>query len=131
MLYIGGKKLRNRVKLSTKVKTCVPNLAVVRRFDCSLEPNTKSTGMDTPLLNISPLYFLGMSRASDNTKAAMKKQMRRTHTVFSHVRPWPFSFLHLSSKFLKRPFRRLYWSRHFLKRWLGNKWKARHCLLLF
>ena len=34
MLYIGGKKLRNRVKLSTKVKTCVPNLAVVRRFDC-------------------------------------------------------------------------------------------------
>ena len=34
MLYIGGKKLRNRVKLSTKVKTCVPKLAVVRRFDC-------------------------------------------------------------------------------------------------
>ena len=23
------------VKLSTKVKTCVPNLAVVRRFDCT------------------------------------------------------------------------------------------------
>ena len=37
MLYIGGKKLRNRVKLSTKVKTCVPNLAVVRRFDCILK----------------------------------------------------------------------------------------------
>ena len=34
MLYTGGKKLRNRVKLSTKVKMCVPNLAVVRRFDC-------------------------------------------------------------------------------------------------
>ena len=39
MLHIGDKKLRNRVKLSTKVKTCVPNLAVVRRFDCICDNN--------------------------------------------------------------------------------------------
>ena len=40
MLYTGGKKLRNRVKLSTKVKMCVPNLAVVRRFDCNVNMPT-------------------------------------------------------------------------------------------
>ena len=34
-----------------------------------------------------------MEQATDKTKNAMKKQIRRIHSVFSHVRPSPFSFL--------------------------------------
>ena len=30
---------------------------------------------------------LGLSKATDSTKDAMKKQIRRIHSVFSHVRP--------------------------------------------
>ena len=41
-----------------------------------------------------------MSKASDNTKAWMKKQIRRIHSIYSHVRPWPFSFLRHSSQSL-------------------------------
>ena len=33
------------------------------------------------------LYTLGMSRASDNIKDAMKKQIQLINSVFSHVRP--------------------------------------------
>ena len=68
-----------------------------------------------------------MSKASDNTKARVKKQIRRIHSVFCHVRPWPFSFLRHSSQILKPSFIEksyaLYSSRHLLKRWLGNEWK--------
>ena len=32
-------------------------------------------------------HFLGMSKASIYTKASLKKQIRRTHSVFSHVGP--------------------------------------------
>ena len=48
----------------------------------------------------SPLsfLFLGMSKASYNSKAAMKKKFQCVHSVFSHVGPRPFSFLHHSSK---------------------------------
>ena len=42
-----------------------------------------------------------MSKATDNTKAGMKKQIRRFHSVFSHIRPWPFSFLRHSSQTLE------------------------------
>ena len=45
----------------------------------------KSTKMDAHLLSISFFPFR-MSKASDNTKAAMKKQVWRIHSVFSHVR---------------------------------------------
>ena len=50
----------------------------------------KSKGMDTSFLSI--FSFSRMSRASDNTKAAMKKQIRQIHSFLSHVRPRPFSF---------------------------------------
>ena len=32
-------------------------------------------------------FVLGVSKARDNTKAAMKKRIRRIHSVFSHVGP--------------------------------------------
>ena len=38
-----------------------------------------------------------MSRARDNIKDAMKKQIRLIQSVFSHVRPLPFRFLKNSS----------------------------------
>ena len=47
----------------------------------------KSTGWDHTFLSIFFLFFLGMSRAGVNTKDAMKKQIRRIHSVFSHVDP--------------------------------------------
>ena len=46
----------------------------------------KSMGIDMSLLSISP-HLLGMSKASDNTKAAMNKQKRLIHSGFSHVGP--------------------------------------------
>ena len=46
-------------------------------------------------------------KASDNTKAWMKKQIQRIHSVFSYVRPRPFSFLRHSSQFLKHSVRKL------------------------
>ena len=65
-----------------------------------------------------------MSKASDNTKAQMKKQKRRIHSVFSHVRPWPISFLHHSSQILKPSVIEnsygLYSSRDLLKHRQGN-----------
>ena len=48
----------------------------------------KSMGWDHTFLSIfSSSFFLGMSRAGVNTKDAMKKQIRRIHSVFSHVDP--------------------------------------------
>ena len=53
----------------------------------------KSTGWDHTFLSIFFFFFffffslLGMSRAGVNTKDAMKKQIRRIHSVFSHVDP--------------------------------------------
>ena len=47
----------------------------------------KSTGWDHTFLSIFFSFFLGMSRAGVNTKDAMKKQIRRIHSVFSHVDP--------------------------------------------
>ena len=52
----------------------------------SSDANTKVYGMDTPLLSISFL-FLGMSKTSNNNEATMKKQIRRIHSVCSHVGP--------------------------------------------
>ena len=46
-----------------------------------------STGIVQRILSIPFFLFLGMSKASDNTKAAMKKQIRQIHSVFSHVGP--------------------------------------------
>ena len=37
--------------------------------------------------SFSLFLFFGMSKASDNTKAVMKNQIRRIHSVFSHVGP--------------------------------------------
>ena len=51
----------------------------------SSEPNTKVYGEGSE--NFKHSFLLGMSRASDNTKDAMKKQIWRIHSVFSHVRP--------------------------------------------
>ena len=50
----------------------------------SSEPNTKVYGIRPHLFKH---FFLGMSRAGVNTKDATKKQIRRIHSVFSHVRP--------------------------------------------
>ena len=48
----------------------------------------KSTVWDHTFLSIFFFFFfLGMSRAGVNTKDAMKKQIRRIHSVFSHVDP--------------------------------------------
>ena len=58
--------------------------------------------MDHTLLSIFFFFsFLGISRPGVNTKDAMKKQIRRIHSVFSHVDPWPFSFFRRSSKNFK------------------------------
>ena len=47
----------------------------------------KSTGMIRRILSISffLFLFLGMSKASNNTKAVMKKQIRLIHSIFSHA----------------------------------------------
>ena len=45
----------------------------------------KSRDGHVPFKHLS--FFLKMSKASDNTKAAMKKQIRQIHSVFSHVGP--------------------------------------------
>ena len=48
----------------------------------------KSTGWDHTFLSIFFFFFpLGMRRAGVNTKDAMKKKIRRIHSVFSHVDP--------------------------------------------
>ena len=48
------------------------------------------TGIVQTLIQKSMRIFrriLRISKASDNTKAVMKKQIRRIHSVFSHVGP--------------------------------------------
>ena len=48
----------------------------------SSDANTKkSTGMDTPFKHVFPF----LRDVSDNTKAAMKKEIWRIHSTFSHV----------------------------------------------
>ena len=49
--------------------------------------NLIQKGMGNGHTLLSIFFLLGMSRASENTKDAMKKQIWRIHSVFSHVRP--------------------------------------------
>ena len=68
-----------------------PSLRVIRtKITYSSEPNTKVYGKGPHLFKhffFFFFFFLGMSRAGVNTKDAMKKQIRRIHSVFSHVDP--------------------------------------------
>ena len=46
----------------------------------SLDSNTKSIWLVQRILNISFLY-VGMSKVSDDTKATIKKQTQRIHSI--------------------------------------------------
>ena len=54
-------------------------------------PNIMSatTLSDTYFFNDPNTFSFRMSKARDNTKSAMKKQIRQIHSFFSHVGPQP------------------------------------------
>ena len=69
--------------MHTDIGECGSTLYVGLSGRYSSEPNTKVYGMWPHPFK----HFLGMSRATDSTKDAMKKQIWRIHSFFSHVRP--------------------------------------------
>ena len=62
--------------------------SLCRIDDGVLDANTKVNGDGSENFKhffFSLYLFLGMSKASDNTKATMNKQIRRIHPAFSQV----------------------------------------------